>query len=409
MPHHGEQPGAPFVTTLPTYTVYRENATYYAVNNSTGEIDFNGADPAVVVQACLTAGGAGTVVGLREANYVALTGVAATANNQGIYGMGRGTYWDATALLTGTHAFTISGFTDCMLRNFAIETDAGGTLVNHCIYIENAADNFHIIDIIIVNSDSDGVHIEGATITGGHIHRLHVEAADGAGILQNMAMMNNIYRLHIEDCDIVNVGTIGISMAGIGAAHYCQIVNNVIFNAGGDGIYFRGEGYNMVRGNLCIGCGGSGIEINSSNDSQVLGNICLQNVEHGIFISTSDYCVVEGNHCLKNDSGDTGNFDGINIFTCDRALVLGNQCQDQQGWGIQVDDNSNWCKITSNYTALNVAGSINVNGATCDNNEVVWNTVEEGAPVDTGTLTRASGNFDPSANAYIALIGAAPF
>ncbi|MBA7482668.1 hypothetical protein ES707_18162 [subsurface metagenome] len=411
MPHHGEAVAAavPYVTSLPTYTVYREDATYYAVNNSTGAIDFTGADPAVVVQACLTAGGAGTVVGMREAIYVALTGVAATANNQGIYGMGEGTYWDATALLTGVHAFTISGFTGCELRNFAIETEAGGGKTCHCVFIEDGADNFHLIDITIIASDKDGIHIEGTTITQGHIHRCHIQGADEQGILVDMGVGDYMYRLHIEDCDIGNTGWGSINFMSCAGNWFCEVIDNVIYNSGGVGIGVSDFEYSTLRGNICVLGASQGMQITDTDHAQVTDNILYQNRHHGIYLYGANYCTVEGNICLENDFLNSGTRDGIYLQTSNKNLILGNQLQENDRWGIMVNDDSDWNKVSNNLTEGNTAGSINVNGAPCVGNQVEFNQVEEGAPVDTGTFTRSYGNFDPSADGFVGDKGAPPW
>ncbi len=505
------------------YTVYREANEYYARNNEVGNIEFTGPDPGVVVQACLTAGGAGTVVSLRENNFVALSGVAMTANNQGVVGLGEGTYWDGTTMVAGIDAFSIIGFTGCRLSNFVVETNAGGGGINVCVWIEDGADDFHLHGLTIIDSNGEAISISGTTITQGHIHDCHVLGADGAGILVDMDAANFMYRLRVEDCDILDCGTRGIDFATSGGNHYCEIVNNNISGCTSDGIQIIDGDYSLIRGNSCINNGSEGLEVNSTDHANIVGNLCEGNTRNGIYVTTShyctvsgntcngntregidvawsddctlsgntftgntrsgialspsnnstvsgntcngntrsgiegstmtnctvsgntcngntwrgiwltaseyctvtgntcnenveygiflaaDFCTIAGNTCIGNDSGDTGNFDGINLTLCDRILVVGNQCQDQQGWGIQVDNNSNWCKISNNYTNGNVAGSINVNGATCDGNQVEFNTVEEGAPVDTGTLTRAYGNFDPSANVFVGDVGAAPF
>lgn len=368
MPHHGEAVGVGIGVVLPTYTVYRIGIAYYAVNNLTGVVDFVGPDPAVVVQNCLTVGGAGTVVGMREALYVALTGVAATANNQGVYGLGEGTYWDATALATGTHAFRISGFTGCELRNFAIETGAGIGFVNHCVFIEDGADNFHLIDLTIVDSDSDGIRIAGTTITQGHIHRCHIEAADAYGIQVDMDAANFMLRLHIEDCDVGNCVLSGIRFSASGGNLYCEIINNVIYSCAVDGIIIVDGDYSMVRGNICILNAGDGIEINTTMQAQVLGNICYSNGQHGMRFVDTDYCTVEANTCIENDSGDTATYDGINVDAdSTRNMVLGNVCVGNHRSGIVVLGAGN--SVNSNVSAENDQHGMNIGGSECKVND----------------------------------------
>ncbi len=469
-----------FAVSLPAYTVYRKDATYYAVNNLLGTTDFTDADPAVVVQACFTTGGAGIKIGLREGNYTALTGVTATADNQRIYGMGEGTYWNATALLTGVHAFTISGFTGYSLRNFAIETLGDGGLVNHCIFIEDGANDFHVIDITIIDSDSDGIHVEGTTIAGGHIHRCQMVSADERGIQVDMDAGNYMYRLHVEDCDIGNCRTGGIVFLASSGNNYCEVINNVIYSCGGSGIYFRDSSYSMIRGNIITDSGGRAINTMYSNYLQVLGNLCLRsgtqgiylsylaygtvsentvmnsafegivltatsyrnavtgnavdgsgkhgmtvhqvsddnailmntfsrNEWHGLYLESVDNNVVMGNTFTENDYKNTGSYDGIHLYGCDRTLIMANQCTGNDRWGINVALFNDFSKVSNNYVSGNTAGSISVGHVSCDNTQIEFNTVEEGIITDLGTLTRAYGNYDPSADAFVGDVGAPPF
>jgi len=89
--------------------------------------------------------------------------------------------------------------------------------------------------------------------------------------------------------------------------------------------------------------------------------------------------------------------------------VMGNTCKLNGEWGIMVDTNSDYNKISNNYTNGNTSGSIRVNNANCNNTQIEFNTVEEGAPSDVGTATRSYGNYDPSADAFVGNVGAAPF
>lgn len=409
MPHHGQVIGWPQATTLPTYTVWLEAGVYYAMNNTTGAIDFQDADPAVVVQASLTAGGAGCTIGLREAEYAALTGVAMTADYQHVYGSGRGCLWDATALLTGVHAFRIETFHCCELRNFSVETDAGGGLVNHCVFINDGANDFHIIDMTFVDSDTNCIQIEGTTITMGHIHRCHIIGADGHGILIDMDGANFMYRLHIEDCDIGVVAGSGIIFLTSGGNHYCEILNNIIYNVGAHGISLNANDLSQLRGNIVFNAGANGLLVSYTSNAQILANIIYQSASHGISIIDSHRLTIDENHSLESDLNDTASFDGIHLSGSTKNIIKNNHCYDGDRWGIMIDLDSDFNKVGNNYTDGNTAGSIRVNNANCDGNQLEFNTVEEGAPGDVGTLTRSYGNFDPSANAFVGNVGAAPF
>lgn len=401
------------------YTVYREANIYYARNNEIGHIEFTGADPAVVVQACLTAGGAGTVVGLWEGNFVALIGVAATANNQGVVGLGVGTYWDATALLTGVHGFTITGFTGCELKNFTIETEGGGGKISYPIFIEDGADDFRILDITIANSDGSGVHIQGTTIERGTIHRVHIEIIDGDGIFVNMDDLNYMYRLHVDSCVVGNTGARGMCFVASAGNLYWRITNNIVYNTVGTGIYLVDGDYSTIRGNICIDCATGGMELNSTSHANVLGNTCLgsgshgilihecsnsavtgnvchTSTQHGIFISDSDNCTVTGNTsnvnvrhgiylgsgggtdannctvtgntCIGNDSANTATYDGINVEAdSEWNTVTGNTCIGNHRYGIYILGAGN--TVNSNVAAENDRHGIWIGVTDCKIND----------------------------------------
>jgi parallel beta-helix repeat protein len=167
---------------------------------------------------------------------------------------------------------------------------------------------------------------------------------------------------------------------------------------------------NTVTGNTCSGNTQHGIYLGNSSDNTVTGNTCNGNAQIGILLEySSDNNTVTGNTCNGNDSGNTGTYDGINLTGSSGNLVANNTCKDNDRWGIMVDDGSDSNKIQGNYTSGNTSGSIRINNANCDTNQIEFNTVEEGAPGDAGTNTRSYGNYDPSANAFVGDVGASPW
>jgi len=349
--------------------------------------------------------GEGMVV-LLEGDFTLAASIAFTAGHQSLQGQGRATRIDGTALPAGAHAIVLSGFTDCIIRDIAIEGLAGGGDTTHCIFIEDGADDFHVIDVTIINSDSDGIHIEGTTIAGGHIHRCRVEAADVEGIFIDMDDLNFIYRLHIEDCDIGNCPSGGIAFDPCAGNNYCQIINNVIYGSQGGAIVVRNGDYSMIRGNVVTDSSGADeIWVLDSNHVQILGNTCLgtPGFGHGINAYNCTYVTISGNKCLENP------FSGISVLDSSRCIVAGNECTSNLQWGIIVDGASDFNKVSNNYTEGNTSGSIRVDDATCNNNQVEFNTVEEGDVSNVGTQTRAYGNYDPSADTIFVPIGANPW
>lgn len=413
----------------------------------------SGAADEVEINAALTAAAAvGGEVLLLEGKYVPAAPIIPPAGSLVLRGLGRATLIQPAAMFG--NAINVTGRDDIVIRDLAIDTKTGGTF-GHCIFIEDGSDRFRVENVWIIDSDSDGIHVEGTTIDTGHIEGCHILAADGTGIKVDMDAANFMYRLHVDGNDVRNCGAIGISFLSSGGNHYCEVTNNIILSCTSDGIFVSDGDYSMVRGNICISNGGEGIDLLSTENAQVLGNTCQgntwdgiytntsnnitvvgntcqgntlsgiyllssngcnltgntcnENVRHGIYMESSNDGTVVGNACNGNDSGATGNYDGISIIVAVGNLILGNQSWDNGGWGIMVGNASDYNKVSNNYTENNTAGSIRVNNAACDNNQIEFNTVEEGAPSDAGTLTRSYGNYDPSTNTFVGDVGAAPF
>ncbi|MBA7571554.1 hypothetical protein ES708_13319 [subsurface metagenome] len=148
------------------------------------------ADQVEINLAFAALGAAEGVVILLEGDFILAASIAFSANHQTLEGQGRSTRIDGTGLPAGAHPIVLSGFTDCSILSLAIEGNGGGGDITYCIFIENGADNFHVKDVTIIDSDSHGIRIAGTTINQGHIHRLHVELCDSAGIDVDMDAAN---------------------------------------------------------------------------------------------------------------------------------------------------------------------------------------------------------------------------
>lgn len=329
--------------------------TYYAVIRS-GPLGWDlVGDPSIVpettINQAFAALGAGARITLLDGTWpLGAASIAFTANQQVIEGQGRGTFIDATAVAAGRHGIVLSGFTDCVIRNLSIDTK-GATGAAHCIFIEDGADRFVVEHVVIVDSDEDGIHVEGTTIDTGRILNYVLLAADRYGIFVDMDGGNFMLRLHIESCDIGNCGGNGIFLSASAGNNYCEIVNNVVYSCT-IGIYVINFDNSIIRGNICILGGGDGIQVEITTYAQVLGNICFQNGNHGIFLVDADYCTVENNTCVENDSGDTATYDGINVDADSTGNnLLGNVCVGNHNHGIRVLGAGN--SMNSNVSAEN--------------------------------------------------------
>jgi len=265
-------------------------------------------------------------------------------------------------------------------------------LCNYMSIVENIALGNLQRGIILYRSDNSLV--TGNICQGNMQHGIHLNTADNNTVVGNTSQGNTERGINLEQC-INNT-----------------LVGNTCLENITHGIYiFFHSNNNTVVGNTSQGNTENGIYIyNDCSNNTVEGNTCQANGFHGIrlyYIANDN--TITGNTCNGNDSGDTGTYDGISIDTANGNLILGNTCKDNDRWGIMVNASSDYNKVSMNYTSGNTSGSIRVNNANCDNNQIEFNTVEEGAPSNAGTNTRSYGNYDPSANAFVGDVGAAPF
>lgn len=262
-----------------------------------------------------------------------------------------------------------------------------GTVGNEVVHIEVEGN-------IVYNIDNDGIRLEYAQ----HI------------TISGNTLQDNDNGLYITTSEY-NTVTGNTFQGNIANGIYLRSDFNTIsgntFQGNGNGHYMTGD-YNTVSGNTFQGNTINGIYLSGSNHSTLTGNLCNGNTNHGIYLSNSSDNTVTGNTCSENDSGTTGTYDGISLDTASGNIILGNQCQDNDRWGVFLTGSSD-NKIAHNHTEGNTSGSIRINEAASSENTVEFNTTEEGALANAGTNTRAYGNYDPSANAFVGDVGAAPW
>lgn len=284
----------------------------------------------------LNALGGGNLV-LREGTYTIVDPITFPGNNITLRGQGRNTFIDGDGLADNEHAIVISGKTDCSVENLAIQTNDAGGLTCHCIFIEDGSHRFRVENVIIVDSDANGIHIEGTTINRGYLINNIIEDIDLDGIYVDMDGGEHMNRLYILDNDITGGANRGIMVAASGGNQYWQIKENSIYSSGQEGILIEDGIYCEIVGNIVYSNGRSGIYLIDGDYTIIQDNTVYDNTRHGIFVEDSDYITVEGNMCIANDSGDTTTYDGIYVdANSDDNLILGNKCNDNDRYGINV-------------------------------------------------------------------------
>lgn len=355
---------------LATYTVAALNST----RRSHADFACVGADDQVLINWILARMPFGGTLGFTDGDFILSDSIVVPANGINLVGISGETLIDGNGLPTGSHAIVISGFTDCSVRNMQVQTLAGGGNNCHCIFVENASHRLLIDEVNILQSDSDGVHIEGTVnVNDIHMYNLVVVSADGIGIWVDLTGAVDCSRLIIDGISVTNAGAGGIylenclysivsnSMVGsctygiwLGHSTNSSLCNNTIISGSEEGIYLYHSEYFSVTNCKCINNGTVGIYTDGGFGGDIAGNYCYMNGESGIEVpSTSDGLVIRGNYLHENG------YHGIEIFNPDYVLVIGNYCNnngtDAVGTysGIYLTWTSHHCSVIGNYIWAN--------------------------------------------------------
>ena len=304
-----------------------------SVGRSQADKVCNGVSDDVYLLALLSKMTAGGKLTLQEGRYVITAPILYPFDDIVIEGQGPGTIIDGDGLATGEHAFVISGKTDCGLKNLAVQTEDGGGKVCHCVFIEDGADRYDIDGITIIESDSDGIHVEGTDITGGKIHDIDVLGADGYGVYVNMDALNHMNHIGLKD------NTISGCVKG-----------TMIYDVD----------WGVITGNVCTGNSNEGMFFGLSEELLIDGNDCSSNTQRGINMDGVTYSVITNNIAYNNV------LDNILLQSCDYNLVEGNMAEQNSNAfadGIQVDAGSTNNVIKGNHSILSARHGIRVLGA----------------------------------------------
>jgi len=304
--------------------------------------------------------GGGTVE-LEEGTYTLAAGdVLALEDDVWLKGQGPESFIDGDALLTTEHAISISGKTNCRVSDLSIQTQDGGGKTCHCIFIEDGSDRFVIDGVTIVESDANGIHVEGTTTEHGWITRCIFVDTDDVSISIDMDAGNYARYFHITNNAIYGSGY-GISVAVCSGNENFIIADNFV-DAGTEAISLHSFDYGAITNNIVYGAGNDGLHLNQATYSTIDGNIFSFNVQHGIYIQDSDQCVISNNICAENDSGDSATYDGINLDgSSTDNVVSGNSCYGNHRYGISSTGTRN--TISGNSIVANDRDGINIGAA----------------------------------------------
>lgn len=365
-----------------------EGHTAYVGSNACREPHTNywlvdGVADDVQINAALTyvSGLGGGSVFLERGVYDITDPVTFPGNNIMLCGIGRDSFLDGDNLATTEHCIVINGYDDITIKDIGIQTQNGGTKTCHGIYMTDCY-RTRIIDVIIVNSDDNGIYVDAGSQRF-LIKNVNILDADGHGIILSGAASIGVG--HIVNCVIEGCGGHGIlsgtnssdhvfignNFGGNGLSGMCFsssssniVANNQTWNNGNDGITLYQSYKNIVIGSHCKNNTWSGITCNLSDDNNIEDNQCLENLQHGINIYDSDNNIVTGNECIDNDYEDTNSYDGIRIESnCLDNLIDNNYLNGNDRYGIYIGDaGSTRTQVLNNKYVDNTSGCISDSG-----------------------------------------------
>ena len=240
---------------------------YFLTDGVADDVQINAAEAYVTAL-----GGFGGTIMLEKGTYVLAAGgeIAPTGSDITYIGQGASTFINGDALLTGEHAFNISGQTDCTIRDLMVQTEDGGGKTSHCVYIEDGANRFLIDNVLFLASDDQGVHIEGAATVGGSIINCEFISTDGTAIMVDMDGGADLMTLlEIKDNNIASAGAEAIELND---TEDSMVVNNIIATSGADGILLETTAdNNLVEGNSIRNWTGEPID-DDGQENVVKGN-----------------------------------------------------------------------------------------------------------------------------------------
>lgn len=326
----------------------------------------NGTVPETVVNTTFTILGVWGHVMLASNDFtLAAVGISFTNNDQMLEGNNH-TLVDGNALPNGVHAINISAVTGCTVETLRVRTLGGGGNICHCIYIEDGADQFRIEHVRFLDSDAQGIHIEGTTIYDGWIVVCWFSSINLEHIYCNMDAGNYIYNLNIHENICRSPGSNGNASIEIYDADDSSITENKLYVEGSTarGIYIHDSTIMDISHNF----------INDSQQATPSGAIQLDTVTYSDVDNNIIYtCADDGIHLLHTD---LSNFNDNIIYgagsagirlngaaPCDFNTFDNNIITGCTGQGIALNAGTGNIVHPTNYLLGNAAGAI-VDGAT---------------------------------------------
>ncbi len=349
---------------------------YFVADGVADDVQINAAE------AYVTALGGGTVE-LERGNFILADPILPTGSNIWYKGQGPDTFIDGDGLATGEHAFHVTGRTSTRISDMSIQTEDGGGKTSHCIFIEDGSSFFQIDNIVIVESDSDGIHVGGTLTTGGRILNVVVLDVDGNGIHVDMdGGANLLTNTLINSTDIFSAGANGMLLSD---CHDSRITDNLITTAASDGIELLVDcDNNRITDNIINDNGAYGVNIAAATSARnwVMGNTFLANTTAPCLDNGTDTNFMCKEYYVARDDDNINQTPGKSITNGQTAFIAVHAPDNMQQimsfhihmMPLATQANANWDLATS-YGGVGEANNVHAeaeNAATYNVTDLQW-------------------------------------
>jgi parallel beta-helix repeat protein len=225
----------------------------------------------------------------------------------------------------------------------------GGQLyeLRECLSTDNAADGYAFgssvsnLEDVTMDSCIGSNNGQNGVITTNFFHSSILRSQFNSNDMNGIDLTNTQTNIHIEDCQILHVGQVGILIET--TSNNITLKNNAIASSGSTGILFEGLVARAVIKNNSIynagrdsGSTADGISIEGT-DCVISGNEIVQPTRNGIVIqSTGGNNLIRGNNCIQ-----CGNIGIIATFGSQGNILRANSCIHCGSDGFNVSDGEN--------------------------------------------------------------------
>jgi len=158
----------------------------------------------------------------------------------------------------------------------------------------------------------------------------------------DMITLYNQKNIKIKDLFVYGSGLNSNTGIFLYQAYDTEVESCFVENCGQNGISIYNNANRVLVSNCSIASNqGNGIFLNGSNYFIIANNIIRENNKHGISMSVQVGSLIVDNIIVDNDFLNSATYDGIWMESCDRCIVIGNVCKNNDKYEIELTNIGN--------------------------------------------------------------------